>query len=231
MKRLIEYIALAGFATLVSACMSNPVSPVNDAAAPLADDQALVAFSVSATRPVLMRQLDLEMLEAGEGTGQVRHVPLRVTEDGSELYVYRLPAGAYRFGSVRFATEAGWWETRSPGPEFVARPGSLTYLGRFQLHSVKLSGPSELNRRYLTGVNIKIEDATEEDSARLSAEFNLPQDARVLSRIPASWGASEFMAMRYQPIPGRDLEYYNPGWGFEAGPVGPEIPAPNTPGK
>ena len=207
-------------ASLLAACSTGPVKPVRDASVMVADDRALVAFSVAHSDGLRLRKLEWVLPQA---SGWTKAVDLTV--EPGELYLFSVPSGTGRFGRIRLLVEDAWWESGEPGPEFAPQAGVLTYLGRIAIGAVRLGAPSDTGKRLLRAVLMGAEDASDEDLARLVRERSLPPDYPVVTALPGAWSESGFVAMHYRPIPGRDHRYENlDDWGFGSGPVGPELP-------
>jgi hypothetical protein len=210
----------------LAACHTASIRPVSNASVPTGEGQALIAFSMLSGEDLLLQKLEVLIPAADASTGGRHDVTHRPNAGAATVYVLQVPAGPVRFGRVRLSVGGAWWESTEAGPEFQVEPGSVTYLGRVSLGAVRLSAESENGRRYLQAARIDIANAIEEDRSRLEHDFALPPGFALQPAVPPSWAESEFLSLRYRPIPGR--EQYNEDfddWGFGNGPVGPPPPA------
>lgn len=223
----IRRIIVPIFAMLIAACGTNQIKPVKNVSDNLGPDTALVAFSVSSAEPYAIQRMELVARGEPKETATPRTIAVRQGNRNEQVFVYSVPAGGARFGQVRFLIQGEWWETTDDGPEFSATPGQLTYLGRIQLESIKIGRYVDSGRRFPSGAKIGVLDAGEDDLTLLALQFALPLNMPVNKFIAGAWGDSEFTALDYQPIPGRDGRYNH--WYWDVGPTGPAPPATQRP--
>jgi hypothetical protein len=225
--RTAKHIALfLAMIVLTTACSSTRIKPVKTASDYPGSETALIAFSVISQEPFVIQKLLLFEPGAPSPHQASRVVRVRPEQGDQQVFLYRVPAEGVKLGSVRLLINGQWWETGLTGPEISAAAGQLTYAGRVQLHSVKMSRYEDTGRIFPAKVRLLMTDASEEDLAQLADQSALPQDMSVTKAIPGSWSDSEFVALSYRQIPGREGRYQS--WEFSSGPVGPPPPAVRT---
>jgi hypothetical protein len=194
--------AMALAVLLGAACVQSPIRLVEGPAGLTGEVSALIAFSVDSAEPFALRGLTL--VAAADSGASIRpgDVPIHPDEGNGQLFLYEVPAEAIRFGVLRFKYGQDWWETVGQGPAIPALPGTLTYLGRIQLHSVQVARYADTGRTYPAGARIAVTDAGDEDLVRLAARYPIAADLPLRRASPATWSDFDVVALRFVPRPG-----------------------------
>lgn len=199
-------------ALAVAACAPSQIRPVADVSGPIPGDEAVIAFSVVSAPPFALSALELSVEANGRERGETAEVSVQPNEGDGQLFLYSLPPGTARFGSLWFADDRGWWQTTDAGPTFTAVPGAVTYLGRIELNEIQL-GKTEGDALHPTGVTLSVVDASEEDLPSFARLPALPVGMPVRKHIVGAWHEAGSVGIRY-------LEYLSqrPGSDFPSSP-------------
>ncbi len=152
--------------------------------------------------PFALRGLNLVPSDGSGASFKPGEVPVHPDGGNGQFFLYAVSAEAVRFGVARFKHGQDWWETVDPGPAIPTAPGTITYLGRIQLHSIRVARYADTGRTYPASARIVVTDASDEDLDRLAARYSATAGLPVRKAIPESWGSYEVVTLRFVPRSG-----------------------------
>ncbi len=194
-KKLLIRFMIFLLATLAG-CSQSPIKPVETAPLNRAKNTALIAFSVKSNEPFALRKIELMAAGPADGSKPTRIVDVNSDASGASLFLFETPVTGLQFGALQFKSGMRWWQTRSLGPTVTGNSKSITYIGRIQLHSVRVGQYAQSEKTYPSDVKIEVADASAEDLPNLYRQYKIPADLPVQVDVPEKWNDRLFINLK-----------------------------------